>query len=54
MYPLSPSLELDLEDEEKEEEEDSMVNKNSIASTKTTRLQSSAYREKSGHIAASS
>ena len=56
IYPLSPSMEFDLKEEEDIEDEDDTINKASLAtsggSTKT-RLQSS-YREKAGHIAASS
>ena len=51
MYPLSPSMEFDLQDDEKED--DDIINKKSIGSTKT-RLHTSAYKEKSGHITASS
>ena len=53
MYPLSPNMDLDLEDDEKDDED--MKAKSLISSTKMTRIQSS-YREdavKAGHITAS-
>ena len=48
MYPLSPNLELDMEEDEKDEDDD-IIGKHSVA-MKSTRLQASSYSEKSGHI----
>ena len=45
-------MEFDLKDEEEDDEEDEIIAATG-GSTKT-RLQSSSYREKAGHIAASS
>ena len=50
MYPLSPNLELDMEEDEKDEDDD-IIGKHSVA-MKSTRLQASSYSEKSGHIKA--
>ena len=48
-------MEFDLKDDEENEEEDEIINNTSITTGSTkTRLQSSSYREKAGHIAASS
>ena len=48
-------MEFDLKDDEEIEEDDEVINKTSITPGSTkTRLQSSSYREKAGHIAASS
>ena len=51
MFPLSPNMEFDLQDDE--QDDDDIINKKTIGSTKT-RLQTSSYKEKSGHITASS
>ena len=53
MYPLSPSMEFDLQDDDEKEEDDDIISKKTIGSTKT-RLHTSSYKEKSGHITASS
>ena len=50
MYPLSPNLELDMEEDEKDEDDD-VIGKHSVG-MKSTRLQASSYSEKSGHIKA--
>ena len=57
IYPLSPSMEFDLKDEEENEDEDDIISKSTLTSaggSTKTRLQSSSYREKAGHIAATS
>lgn len=49
-------MEFDLKDEEENEDEDDIINKSTLTSaggSTKTRLQSS-YREKAGHIAATS
>ena len=52
MYPLSPNLELDMEEDEKDiEDDDDMLGKHSVGMT-STRLQASSYNEKSEHIKA--
>ena len=48
MYPLSPNLELDMEEDEKDEDDDMI----GTVAMKSTRLQASSYNEKSGHIKA--
>ena len=50
MYPLSPNLELDMEEDEKDDDDD-VIGKHSVG-MKSTRLQASSYSEKSGHIKA--
>jgi hypothetical protein len=46
-------MEFDLQDDDEKEEDDDIINKKTIGSTKT-RLHTSSYKEKSGHITASS
>ena len=48
MYPLSPNLELDMEEDEKDEDDDMI----GTVAMKSTRLQASSYNEKSGHMKA--
>ena len=50
-------MEFDLKDEEENEDEDDIISKSTLTSaggSTKTRLQSSSYREKAGHIAATS